>query len=46
MARVIKRPDPRPEVAIVNCRCGGIVEYERGDVRSDQRDGSYVVCPC
>lgn len=26
-------------------RCLSLIEYEQGDVRSDQRDGEYVVCP-
>lgn len=51
MSRVLKRGEKLREVAVYTCArelksgCGSEIEFERSDVRSDQRDGSYVVCP-
>jgi DNA-directed RNA polymerase subunit RPC12/RpoP len=45
MARVIKAPPPVREVATWKDTCGATVEFEPSDVKSDQRDGPYVVCP-
>lgn len=45
MARVIKSPPPMREIAIWKDSCGATVEFEPKDVKADQRDGNYVVCP-
>lgn len=49
MAKVIKRGDrhDRAQVARHKCdTCDSVVEYNRRvDLRDDQRDGAYVVCP-
>jgi hypothetical protein len=45
MARVIKQGKPVVEVAVIKHDCGSTVEFERSDIRNDQRDGNYVVCP-
>jgi hypothetical protein len=44
--RIIKRVEPKPEVYKVTChKCRSELEYEPGDIRHDQRDGSSIVCP-
>lgn len=45
---VIIKSSPRPttvDTARMKCRCGATVQFIRGDVCGDQRDGDYVVCP-
>lgn len=39
-----KKPIKRKQQKCSNCDC--IFEYERSDIKSDQREGSWVVCPC
>lgn len=44
--RIIKRVEPKPEIWKLTCgKCRSELEYEAGDIHSDQRDGSYIVCP-
>jgi len=53
MAKTIKRGEVGTEVARYMCKpmlgggrkCGSIIEFSRSDVKSDQRDGNYVICP-
>lgn len=48
MAKVIRRGTKHEEAqkAEYTCsKCDSLVEFHRSDIRSDQRDGSYVVCP-
>ena len=45
MARVISAPTEPPDVAIVKHACGAVVEFERSDIKEDERGELYVVCP-
>jgi hypothetical protein len=45
MARVIKQGKPVIEVAVIKHDCGATVEFEKSDIRNDQREGNYVICP-
>lgn len=47
MAKVIVRGvTPKEMVAKHTCAaCESVVVYERSDVKCDQRDGNWVVCP-
>jgi len=46
MARILSRgPNKADFVAVYKCDCGSLVEFARKDVKPEQRDGDYVVCP-
>ena len=47
MARVIKRGEPPQEYRYeYTCgTCKSVIEFDRSDVHSDQREGDYVKCP-
>lgn len=47
MSRVIKRGDAHVSkpVQVICPKCMSVVEFERSDIYSDQRDGDYVKCP-
>ncbi len=47
MVKIIKRgAKPSEKVARVTCgQCGSVLEFEKKDVQSDQREGDYVKCP-
>ena len=39
-----KKPIKSKQEKCSNCYC--IFKYESPDIKSDQREGSWVVCPC
>jgi len=46
MAKIIKTGKLKVTTANYTCRtCDSVIEFDRSDVRSDQRDGDYVKCP-
>jgi len=47
MAKIHRRGAPPSESKyLFECKkCDSLVEFNREDVQSDQRDGDYVVCP-
>lgn len=46
MPNVISRGTPKLKIARHKCNgCNSVVEYTGKDIRSDQRQETYVVCP-
>lgn len=44
--RIIKEGKLPPKEKKLKCsKCGCVFMYDRSDIKSDQREGNWVVCP-
>lgn len=44
--RIIKEGKLPPKEKKITCKkCGCVFMYDRSDIKSDQREGNWVVCP-